>query len=146
MTAGRWANQVLEAAALAVLAVALVVGSLFVWIGVPVGGLWLAGELTRTPEHFFLLSLCGIPTTMVVFGWLLYRLNSVYEGLRAAGRPAGPQRSAWLRSSSDAHRRASAAPPQRALIDTAMIASAWTALALMAIWFFFLAEQKLVTW
>ena len=139
--------RMLEAVAVALLAVALVVGSMFVWIGVPVGGLWLAGHLTRDSEHFLLLALCGIPTTMVVFGWLLYRLNSVYEGLRAASRPpVVPQRTAWLRSSSDAHRRARDAVPQRALIDTAMIASAWTALALMAVWFFFFAEQKLVSW
>ena len=145
MTAGRGAHQVLEALATAALALTLVAGSLFVWIGVPVGGLWLAGEITRSPERFFLLSLCTIPTTMVVFGWLLYRVNSVYESLRANRRPAPPPRSAWLHSSSDAPRRMRGAG-DRALIDTAMIASAWTALVLMAVWFFFFAEQKLVSW
>ena len=145
MTAGRGAHQLLEALATAALAVTLVAGSLFVWIGVPVGGLWLAGELTRSPEHFFLLSLGAIPTSMVVFGWLLYRLNSVYEGLRADRRPAAPSHSAWLHSSSDEPRRTRGAG-RRALIDTAMIASAWTALVLMAIWFFFFAELKLVSW
>jgi hypothetical protein len=146
VTAGRGTHQLLQAAAIAALAVTLVAGSMFLWIGIPLAGLWLAGELTRSAQHFLLLALCGIPTSMVAFGWLLYRINSVYEGLRAAGRPAAPQRSAWLRSSTDAHRRADGARAPRALIDIAMSASAWTAAVLMAVWFFFYAELWLVSW
>lgn len=142
--AGRLGQELLEGLALAVLAVTLVVGSAFVWIGVPLGGLWLAGQITQDPNHFLLLGLCSIPTAMVVFGWLLYRVNSLYEGLRARGPGAAPpQRSAWLRSSSDERRAARNGP--RALIDVAMAASAWGAVILMAIWFFFFAELRLVS-
>ncbi len=144
MTAGRTPQEILAALAVALLAVVIVTGSLFLWVGIPLGGLWLAGELTRSPQHFLLLALCGIPTSMVAWGWFLYRVNSVYEGLRAAGGAVAPRRSAWLRSSSDAHRRADRAP--RALIDVAMSASLWTAVVLMAIWFFFYAELWLVSW
>ena len=145
--AGRLGQDLLEGIAIAVLAVTLVVGSAFVWIGVPLGGLWLAGRITADPNHFLLLGLCSIPTAMVVFGWLLYRVNSLYEGLRTRGGGAvAPQRSAWLRSSSDARRKSRDANAPRALIDVAMAGSAWAAVILMASWFFFFAELRLVSW
>ena len=140
--ARRTGQEVLESIARAGLALMLVAGSAFVWIGVPIGGLWLAGRITTDANHFLLLTLCSIPTAMVVFGWLLYRLNRLYEGMRA-GRAgaAAAQRSAWLRSSSDARRLAREGP--RPLIDMAMTASAWAAVILMAIWFFLFAELRL---
>ena len=40
-----------------------------------------------------------MPLAMVGFGWLLFRLNALYEHLHGARGP--PARSAWLVSSSD---------------------------------------------
>ena len=134
-----------RAAAVAALAVAIVAGSAFLWIGVPVLGLWLAGELTSSAQTFLFAALGGIPTAMVACGWLLYRLNAVYEGLRGEERAPGSQRSGWLVSLSDErapHRRARAPRP---LIDVAMTVSAVAALVLMVVWFFFIAEQRLVS-
>ncbi|MDQ3936500.1 MAG: hypothetical protein M3340_17910 [Actinomycetota bacterium] len=143
--ARRIGHELLEGLATGLLAVTIVLGSAFVWIGVPLGGLWLAGRITTEPDRFLLFALCSIPTAMVVFGWLLYRVNRVYESLRAGTRvQVVGSRSPWLRSSSDASRRDRQAP--RALIDVAMIASAWTALVLMAVWFFLFAELRLVNW
>ena len=119
------------------------VGSAFVWIGVPVGGLWLAGRITADANHFLLLTLCSIPTAMVLFGWLLYRVNSVYEGLRAGrGRRPSARRGCAARATRAAWRVTAPRP----LIDMAMTASAWAAIILMAIWFFFFAELRLVSW
>ena len=146
MTLARIGHALLHGAATAALAATIVLGSLFVWIGVPLTGLWLAGELTTESDHFLLLALCSIPTAMVVFGWLLYRLNRVYLRLRATGPGAAPARSAWLRSSSDERRSARDAEAPRPLIDVAMAASAWTATVLMAVWFFVYAELTLVSW
>ena len=140
----RIGQDVLQAITRAGLALTLVAGSAFVWIGVPLGGLWLAGRITTDANHFLLFTLCAIPTAMVVFGWLLYRLNRLYEGMRAERAGAAVQRSAWLRSSSDARRLAREGP--RPLIDMAMTASAWAAVILMATWFFFFAELRLVSW
>jgi hypothetical protein len=145
MMASRLMNEMLEGLARGVLAFVIVAGSAFTWIGVPIAWLWAAGEITETPEHFLLLVLCAIPTSMVVFGFLLYRVSRVYETLRGPREGAMPQRTAWLRASSDQHRRKGQAKAPRQLIDSAMIASAWTAVVLMAIWFFFIAEQRLVS-
>ena len=128
----------------AVLALAIVAGSALLWIGVPIAGLWLAGELTTTPEGFLFAALGGVPAAMVSFGWLLYRLNAVYERLHGRTGGGAAPRAAWLVSSSDERNRVRRARAPRPLIDIAMTVSAVTALVLMVVWFFFLAEQKLV--
>jgi hypothetical protein len=143
VTAGRLVHEILEATALALLAFVIVAGSAFTWIGIPLTWMWAAGRITTEPQHFLLLVLCAIPTSMVVFGFLLYRVSRFYEMLHGP-RGGAPQRTAWLRSSSDAPRGREPAPRQ--LIDTAMIASAWAAVVLIAVWFFLFAEMTLVSW
>jgi hypothetical protein len=133
-----------RALAAAVVAVALIAGSAFVWIGVPVLGLWTAGELTTSSEDFLLLVLGGVPLTMVAFGWLLYRLNGVYENLRRDATSTTHAQSSWLVSSSDERRRLRVKQARRPLIDVAMSASVVAALVLLAIWFFFIADMSLV--
>ena len=128
----------------AVLAVAVVLGSAALWIGIPLGGLWLAGELTRTAQGFLFATLGGIPLAMTASAWLLYRVNDLYERSRGPQDDAGRRRSAWLVSSSDERNRLRRARAPRALIDVAMTVSASTALVLMAIWFFFYSQMWLV--
>ena len=128
----------------AVLAVAIVLGSAALWIGIPFGGLWLAGELTSTAQGFLFATLGGIPLAMTASAWLLYRVNDLYERSRGAAGGAARRRSAWLVSSSDERNRARRARAPRALIDVAMTVSATTALVLMAIWFFFYSQMWLV--
>ena len=127
----------------AALAVVIVAGSAFLWIGIPVLGLWLAGELTTTTTGFLFATLGGIPPAMVGFGWLLYRINGVYEGTRGGEDDGSASRAAWLVSSTDERDRLRRARAPRSLIDVAMTASAVAALVLMAFWFFFLAEMRL---
>ena len=130
---------------ISVLALAIVAGSAFLWIGIPLLGFWLAGELTTTNQGFLFAALGGVPLAMVVFGWLLYRLNDLYVGLQGDERQAAARRAAWLVSSSDERGRLRRARAPRSLIDVSMTASAVTALVLLVIWFFFFAEMKLVT-
>jgi hypothetical protein len=128
----------------AVLAVAIVLGSAAMWIGIPLGGLWLAGELTSTAQGFLFATLGGIPLAMTASAWLLYRLNDLYERSRGAPDGRGRRRSAWLVASSDERTRIRRARAPRPLIDVAMTVSATTALILMAIWFFFYSQMWLV--
>jgi hypothetical protein len=129
-----------------VLAFLLVAGSAFVWIGVPVLGLWLAGRLTTTSEGFLLFVLFTIPLAMVGFGWLLYRLNSLYEAVRGGRQQGRGPRTAWLVSSSDERGRLRRARAPRPLIDVAMTMSAIAAMVLLVVWFFGFAEMNLVSW
>jgi hypothetical protein len=128
----------------AVLAVAVVLGSAALWIGIPFGGLWLAGELTSTAQGFLFATLGGIPLAMTASAWLLYRVNDLYERSRGTEDGGGRRRSAWLVSSSDERNRLRRARAPRPLIDVAMTVSASTALVLMAIWFFFYSQMWLV--
>jgi hypothetical protein len=128
----------------ALLAIAVVLGSAALWIGIPFGGLWLAGELTTTAQGFLFATLGGIPLAMTASAWLLYRVNDLYERSRGAQDGSGRRRSAWLVSSSDERSRVRRARAPRALIDVAMTISVTTALILMAIWFFFYSEMWLV--
>ncbi|HMJ95827.1 MAG TPA: hypothetical protein VK486_08235 [Thermoleophilaceae bacterium] len=126
------------------LAAAVVLGSAALWIGIPFGGLWLAGELTTTAQGFLFATLGGIPLAMTVSAWLLYRVNDLYERSRGPAAGPGRRRSAWLVSSSDERNRARRARAPRPLIDVAMTLSATAALVLMAIWFFFYSQMWLV--
>ena len=105
-------------------------------------GLWLAGELTEHAEHFLLVDPVGVPVSMVVFGWVLYRAQRPLRGhARRPREPAG--RSAWLVSSSDERGRCAAPAGRARCMDMSMTASAVAALVLMTVWFFFLAEAPL---
>jgi hypothetical protein len=129
--------------AVALLALAIVLGSLVLWIGVPIGGFWVAGQLFTKSTQFVMFCLVAIPLTMVLGGFALYRVNGLYESLRGGeGRPSGG-RSGWLVSHSDERRSARLKRGPRQLIDVAMSASIVIALLLMVFWFFFAAEMRL---
>jgi hypothetical protein len=139
----RAAHDVFERLAEAALAVAIVAGSAFLWIGIPWGGFWLAGELTSSAEGFLFAVLGGVPLAMAGFGWFLYRVNDLYMSLRGAESEAPIGRAAWLVASSEERNKVRRARAPRMLIDVAMTASAVVALTLMVVWFFFLAGSPL---
>jgi hypothetical protein len=126
----------------ACLALVIVAGSVFLWIGVPVGGFWLAGRVTTHQQDFLFLVLGAIPLAMVFVGWALYRVNSVYESLRRHDRETG-SRSAWLVSLSDERAGVRRQRGRRTLLDVAMTASASAAIVVALVWFFFFAETRL---
>jgi hypothetical protein len=131
-----------KAVLVAALAVAIVLGTAFLWIGLPVLLLWAGGRLTTTNTGFLFAALASIPIAMTGFGWLLYRLNGVYENLRG-GEGGGGGHSPWLRSLGDERAGVRRARAPRRLIDVAMTASAITAMVLLLVWFFFIAEMHL---
>ena len=62
-------------------------GSVFLWLVIPLGWVWIASHTVKTTQPTFwpyLLILFGVPVSMFLWGKLLYRLNNVYE------RPVGP--------------------------------------------------------
>ena len=123
----------------AVLAVAIVVGSLIFWIGIPLFWIWIAGRLTEEYPSIYLFSAAACPLTMIAWGWVLYRLNAIYVHLSPPPPDApGTQRSAWLGSLSGERR-----PRRRAasLLDVSMVVSVIIALMAMAVWFFVFAHN-----
>ena len=118
----------------AALAVAIVLGSLALWLGIPLFWIWFMSQLIDEYPSVYLLSLAACPLTMIVWGWVLYRLNRVYTDLvmHAPDAP-GVQRSAWLGSLSGERKPRRGQPT---LLDVSMIISVIIAITAMAVWFF----------
>jgi len=88
-------------------------GSALMWIAVPPSVLWAAGELTHSSEGFLFFALAAIPLSMVAFGLVLVRLDTLYARLR----------------------------PGRSMLEPAMATSVIAALVLFLVWFVFVAEM-----
>jgi hypothetical protein len=118
----------------AVLGVAIVVGSLAMWLGIPFFWIWVMSQLIDEYPSIYLLSLAACPLTMILWGWMLSRLNRVYGELTPHDADApGLQRSAWLGSMSGERRPRRRQPT---LLDVSMVISVVIALSVMAVWFF----------
>ena len=131
-----------ERLAAAGLAAVIVLGSASMWLGIPLGGVWLAARLTSDGVTMVLFALLVVPVTMVGFGWALYRVGATYEQLRGrAQSPASPP--SWRTSLSEERGSARRARAPRPLVDVAMTVSAIAALVVMTVWFFGFAEMRL---
>jgi hypothetical protein len=122
------------------LACVIVIGSFVFWIGIPLFWIWVAGQLISEYPSIYLLALAACPLTMIIWGWVLYRVNAIYVELTPPRQDApGVQRSAWLGSLSGDRR-----PKRRqaSLLDVSMIVSVIIALTAMAVWFFVFAHNS----
>ena len=128
---GRGAHRLGELA----LAAAIFLGSLMLWVGLPVGWLWLVSHLSDEYPNVWALAVFGAPLTMAAWGYGLARLNAVY--LRMCH--AGPQhrQTAWLKSLSGERGQR----PPRGVLETSMTISVVLAMLTLLIWFFFFAEN-----
>lgn len=117
-------------------------GSVVMWVGLPLGLIWLASALTDSSQPSmgpYLLILIGLPLGMFVIGKLLGTLDRAHG--RITGRTADrPRRAAWLQSMRDERgpRRR-----QRSVLDTVMIVSVLAALVVGGIWFLAFAGSPL---
>jgi len=119
----------------------MAVGSVFLWLVVPVGWLWIASHATDTSAPTlgpYLLVIFAIPVTMWVVGKLLFRTNRLYE--RVTGQDAEVRvQLPWHRSLRD-----SATSGRRTtVLDVVMIGSVSIALVAFGIWFFLFAGSSL---
>jgi hypothetical protein len=120
----------------------MAIGSVVMWIGVPLGLIWLASALTESSQPSlgpYLLILVGLPIGMFAIGKVLAMLDRAHG--RVTGRTdEGPQRAAWLQSMRDERgpRR-----KQRSVLDTVMIVSVLVAIVVGGIWFIAFAGSPL---
>jgi hypothetical protein len=121
----------------------MAIGSVVLWIGVPLGWIWLASNIVDSSEPSmtpYVMVLVGIPLTMVVVGKGLAELNRVYgevTGTTPTVRVVMP----WRRSMRDDR---SAGHP-RTVLDVVMVCSVAIALVLFALWFFLFAGSSIPT-
>ncbi|HYH87581.1 MAG TPA: hypothetical protein VEX67_00020 [Solirubrobacteraceae bacterium] len=119
----------------------MAVGSVVMWLGVPVALIYLASRIADSPTPSmgpYLLILLGLPVGMFAVGKVLGVLDR-YHG-RLTGLDDGrPQQAAWMKSmrgERDRRRR-------RSVLDTVMMISVGIALVLSAVWFFGFAGSSL---
>ena len=127
---------------LAFLLIALMaVGSILLWLGIPLFWLWLASRLVNTSQPTFgpyVMVLVGIPVSMVIVGKLLSRLNVVY-GHVTQTTPTVRVQLPWMKSMRG--ERGSNRP--RTVLDVVMVCSVSVALLLFGFWFFVFAGSSL---
>jgi hypothetical protein len=123
------------------LVIVMALGSVFLWLVVPVGWLFIASRTTETSAPTlgpYLLVIFAIPVTMYVVGKLLFRMNRLYE--RVTGQDADVRvRLPWHRSLRDS----ASSGRQSTVLDVVMIGSVAIALTAFAIWFFLFAGSSL---
>jgi hypothetical protein len=119
----------------------MAVGSVVLWIGIPVGWLYLASQLVDSSQPTlgpYILVIFGIPITMFIFGKLLFTLDRVFE--RVTGRESETDwRPPWLKSM----RGERGTQRKLSVLEGVMVVSVSIAATVFGIWFIFFAGSSL---
>jgi hypothetical protein len=125
------------------LIVAMAIGSVFLWIGIP--ALWIYGvsqtvDSTQPQLGPYIAIIVGVPVTMFLFGRLLYRMNQAYESVTGQTSEVRVQLP-WhrsMRGERESGRRTT-------VLEFVMICSVGLCMFLFLIWFLFFAGSSLPT-
>jgi hypothetical protein len=125
-----------------VLVVLMAVGSVAMWLGVPLGLIYAASKLADTPNPSlgpYLLVLVGLPVGMALIGKGLGALNRAHS--RLTGAEVDEYRPGWTRSMRGERK----VERRGGVLDTVMIVSVALAFVAFAVWFFGFAGSSLPT-
>ncbi len=123
------------------LIVAMVIGSIAMWIAIPIGWLWIGSQLTDSTQAAlgpYLLVGMGIIVSIIGMGKLLTMLNAAY-GRVSGGEVTVRIQLPWMRSM----RGERDAGIPASVLDVIMVVSVGLAGIAMLLWFFFLAGSSL---
>ncbi len=115
------------------LIVAMALGSVAMWIALPVGLVYLASQLTDSTQPSlgpYLLILFGLPAGMALIGKGLGKLDRIYAA--AGGEVPQRYRPGWTRSM----RGERESGRKWSILDRVMLASVALCLLAMGVWFF----------
>jgi hypothetical protein len=122
----------------------MALGSIAMWLVVPIAWLWLGSQMTNSSQPSigpYLLVLAGTIVSMIVIGKLLGTLNRMH--MRVTGRLRDKREQATWMKSMRGERRGT--HQDRGVLDGVMMISVAIALALFGIWFFAFAGSSLPT-
>jgi hypothetical protein len=118
----------------------MAVGSVVMWLGVPLGLVYVASKLAGTPNPSmgsYVLVLIGLPVGMALVGKVLGWLNRLH--IRLTGAETDEYRPGWTRSM----RGERQASRRGGVLDKVMIVSVAVAGVAFAVWFFGFAGSSL---
>jgi hypothetical protein len=134
-------RTVLGTPAALLLILLMAIGSIAMWVVVPVFWLWVGSRLSEGSQPSlgpYALVIAGIPISMVVIGKLLSWLNRAYAVV--TGRSSKVRVTPPWRTSMRGERRSTR---QATVLDVVMVVSVALALAAFAVWFFAFAGSSL---
>ncbi len=116
--------------------------SVMLWIGIPVGWLWIVSQVSSGSQSAgfgpYLLAIAGIAVSVVAVTKLLAVLNRAYA--RVSGETEIVRvRAPWHRSM----RGEDDSRPPRSVLDVVMVISVSAATLALTVWFFFFAGSSL---
>lgn len=112
----------------------LTAGCFLLWIGVPVGVMWAAGEVTSSAAEHYLIALPAVIVGMVVWGRGLFWLNRLYVRIQLGS-------DAVRRHADDEHEEDLGPRWIRGPLEPLLILTLVLALIALFIWFFTIAEN-----
>jgi hypothetical protein len=123
------------------LIVLMAIGSVILWIGIPVGWIYAVSRMVDSSQPSlgpYVLLIFGIPITMALFGKFLFGLDHVYA--RVTGQDSEVKfRAPWLKSM----RGERTSARRLTVLELTMIVSVSIALVAFGIWFFGFAGSSL---
>jgi hypothetical protein len=134
-------RTIAEKPAALMLIVVMALGSVGLWLVIPVGWIWFASHTVKTTQPTlgpYMLILFGVPISMFIVGKLLYRTNALYERITGQASEVRVQLP-WhrsMRGERNAHRRTT-------VLELVMMISVTIALVAFGVWFFFFAGSSL---
>jgi hypothetical protein len=135
-----WQTILTTPIALALILV-MAVGSVFLWIGIPIGWIYLVSKMVDSSQPSlgpYVLLIVAIPVSMAIVGKLLFSLDHVYS--RVTGQDSEVRfRAPWLKSMRGERTTAR----RLTVLEMTMLVSVSLALLAFAIWFFGFAGSSL---
>jgi hypothetical protein len=128
-------------AAAVVLIVAMSVAALFLWVGIPIGWLWIGSQLVSSSQPSmgpYAVVAVGIIASVVIDAMILSRLNRTYQRVTETDGQVRIQLP-WMKSM----RGEREAPRQTTVLDIILIGSVTLAGLTMLLWWVLLAGSPL---
>jgi hypothetical protein len=113
----------------------MAVGSVAMWVGVPAGWLWVAGQITSDQTGHITLSVIGVPIAIILWARGLFWLNRLHM------RVTMPRLMREIEEAPEDEEPRTIRGP----LEPLLVGSLAVAIVAMAVWFFFFAERPPAT-
>lgn len=121
--------------------VAMTLAAFFLWIGIPLGWLWIGSQLVDSSQPSmgpYMVVVVGIIASVVVDALLISRLNRKYESVMGSAARVRVQLP-WMKSMRGEREK----PREISVLDAVMVGTVSVAGLTMLLWFVFLAGSPL---